>query len=455
MTFKGGRALTAARTKPLRLAVAGMHRSGTSMVAHALKLADVYLGDDKDLFAPTHENPDGYWEHARFVELNDEILARLGGGWERPPPVPARFGDDERLSGLEREARKLVREFRRHESWAWKDPRNSLTVALWRDIVPDLAVVVCVRNPLEVMLSLRRRGMFSYGVALDLWQTYYRRLLESTPEDRRLVTDYESYFSRPRAELRRLFDFAGITASRSRVDRAAAAINPHHRHSTFTVRDLFDAEVAPEIVELYLDLRREAGLRDPSRPQRGHARTEDVTHSGPALDVSRLETIELRQYAKALESIVAVRELELKYARDQFDSDQRGWEMEKTRLQERLRTERRELAKRGRELQRLVATNEDVRPALERLQSSFDDLRAAVAEPSKPDAGGTAAEPAGRTDALRTGRRPRKAGPVTGRALVCSYGPPPYDRWARIATPRSFSSSGSRSMTGRWYGRRR
>jgi glycosyltransferase involved in cell wall biosynthesis len=408
----------AARREP-PIAVAGMHRSGTSMVAHALKLADVYLGADRDLYAPTHENPDGYWEHTGFVGLNNEILARLGGGWERPPAVPARFGDDDRLSGLEAEATRLVAEFHGHDGWAWKDPRNSLTIGLWREVVPGLAVVVCVRNPLEVMLSLRRRGMFSYAVALDLWETYYRRLLEATPADRRLVTDYESYFSRPRAELRRLFGFAGVTASHSRLNRAAAAINPHHRHSVFTVRDLFEAEVAPEIVELYLELRREAGLRDSSRARPAPAPKQEPRHGGPAVDVSRLETIELRQYASALESIVAVRELELKYARDQFDSDQRSWEMEKTRLQERLRTERRELAKRSRELQRLVASRADVVSALESLRSSVDGLRDAVGKPAEEDEG-EAADPAERAARLRS------SGP--GRALVCSYGPPPYDR---------------------------
>src|SRR5262249_43909921 len=133
-----------ARTKPLPIAVAGMHRSGTSMVTHALKLADVYLGNEDDLFAPSNENPDGYWEHTRFVGLNDEILARLGGGWERPPDVPASFRDDDRLNGVGGEAKQLVHEFRGRDHWGWKDPRNSLTIGLWRELVPDLAVVVCL-----------------------------------------------------------------------------------------------------------------------------------------------------------------------------------------------------------------------------------------------------------------------------------------------------------------------
>jgi hypothetical protein len=220
------------------IAIAGMHRSGTSMVAHVLKLGGVYFGDEQDLFEPSEENPDGYWEHVHFVGLNDEMLAQLGGGWDKPPVVPRRFRDDKRLGGFSGRAKRLVRNFEGKEPWAWKDPRNSLTIDLWAEVVPDLSVVVCIRNPLDVAISLRRRAMFSYPNSLELWETYYRRLLDATADGSRIVTDYESYFSRPRVELKRLFGFVGLPASGSTFDQAGEAVNVHLRHSSFTVQDL-------------------------------------------------------------------------------------------------------------------------------------------------------------------------------------------------------------------------
>lgn len=34
---------------------------------------------------PAADNPDGFWEHLRFVRLNDEILSTVGAAWDLPP----------------------------------------------------------------------------------------------------------------------------------------------------------------------------------------------------------------------------------------------------------------------------------------------------------------------------------------------------------------------------------
>src|SRR5207237_264153 len=83
--------------------------------------------------------------------------------------------------------------------WGWKDPRTSLTIPLWLELVPDLRVVVCLRNPLDVALSLRKRGMFSYSSSLLLWLEYNERLLDGVPAKQLLVTDYDTYFPEPKA----------------------------------------------------------------------------------------------------------------------------------------------------------------------------------------------------------------------------------------------------------------
>src|SRR5688500_16148544 len=91
--------------------VAGMHRSGTSMVAKMLHLCGLYLGDDRDLMPATPDNPDGYWEHARFVELNDEILNALGGGWDYVPANSTRCDEQALLHRLRAKAALLLHEF--------------------------------------------------------------------------------------------------------------------------------------------------------------------------------------------------------------------------------------------------------------------------------------------------------------------------------------------------------
>jgi hypothetical protein len=86
------------------------------------------------------------------------VLARSEGFRDRPPAIPPGWVVSPRLSNLWRKAATLDARFRGQEPWFSEDPRNSLTVAFWREVIPDFRVVVCVRNPEEVVASLERRG---------------------------------------------------------------------------------------------------------------------------------------------------------------------------------------------------------------------------------------------------------------------------------------------------------
>jgi SAM-dependent methyltransferase len=220
------------------------------MVARALNLVGLDLGDEADLIEATGDNPDGYWEHAAFVALNDELLHELGGGWDRPVDVP---GDLSGASGrlLRERAEKLVANFNGLDHWGWKDPRNSLTLPFWHSLLPDLDVVLIVRNPLEVAASLQRRGMFSYSLALELWTTYNERVLKAADDTRVLVTHYESYFSDPHAEIRRIGEFLGLPTTDQAIGAAVASIKADDRHARYTSDHLVEADVAPRIRELY------------------------------------------------------------------------------------------------------------------------------------------------------------------------------------------------------------
>lgn len=244
------------------ICVAGMHRSGTSTVAQLLYRCGLYLGPEDKIFASGPDNPEGYWEHKRFRSINERVLRAYGGGWDLPPSLPAGWHEDGRLRPLVSEAERLLREFEGHARWGWKDPRNSLTLPLWMELLPEVKVVVCVRNPLEVALSLRRRAMSSYAFSFNLWETYNRRLLDALPEDRFVVTHFETYFYRPTVELRRVLDALGVPASDQLVARARSTTLKDLRHHSVTARELREAGASAGVIELYSRLCRLAGWED-------------------------------------------------------------------------------------------------------------------------------------------------------------------------------------------------
>jgi GT2 family glycosyltransferase/glycosyltransferase involved in cell wall biosynthesis len=235
--------------------IAGAHRSGTSMLTRLLHACGLYLGPESALMPPQADNPEGFWEHLGFVAVNDELLNELGGAWDLPPKADENFSDP-RLDPLRMKAQLLIEGFDSATVWGWKDPRNSLTLPFWHDVLPRLKTLIIVRNPLETAHSMRERNGTSYSLGLRLWEIYNRRVIDAANAQERFVTHYDSFFEDPETELRRIADFIGL--SNAEVAKAGALIKKQKRHTCFSIDDLIDARVSDEVIQFYRALISEA-----------------------------------------------------------------------------------------------------------------------------------------------------------------------------------------------------
>lgn len=228
------------------------------MVARLLQACGLFLGREKELgFDSSDGEP--HFENVRFVALNDEILSRLGGSWNNPPEFPAGWEVMPEVEALTKPAKKLIKRLHGRHYWGWKDPRNSLTFPFWRRIIPDLRLLICLRNPLEVAHSLRKRGDLIGVPPFLLWLTYYRELLAATPPEERVTTHYESYFQDPTAELQRVANRIGMEAPEDVISRASAHISGELRHYHVKTTELAALNAPDEVLAMYLNLCREAG----------------------------------------------------------------------------------------------------------------------------------------------------------------------------------------------------
>ncbi|PYI95889.1 MAG: hypothetical protein DME98_14540 [Verrucomicrobia bacterium] len=218
------------------------------MVTRLLHRCGLELGPESDLMPPQADNPEGFWEHLGFVTLNEELLNELGGAWDLPPNADENF-TQARLDPLRMKARLLIEGFDSARVWGWKDPRNSLTLPFWQDLLQGLKTLIVVRNPLEVAYSMRERNGTSFSLGLRLWEIYNRRLIEKANEQQRLVTHYDLFFDDAETELRRIAEFTGL--AHADAHNAAALVKKRRRHTHFTVEHLIDARVAPGVIELY------------------------------------------------------------------------------------------------------------------------------------------------------------------------------------------------------------
>jgi len=258
------------------ICIAGAHRSGTSMLTRLLHACGLYLGPKDELMPAQADNPDGFWEHLGFVALNDELLSALGGAWDLPPR-DENFAHAQ-LDPLRMKARLLIERFNSAGLWGWKDPRNSLTLPFWQDLLPGMKTLIMVRNPLEVAHSMKERNRTSYSFGLRLWEIYNRRVIETASKQETLVTHYDLFFQDPESELRRIAHFIGLPGAA--VENAATLVKKRRRHTHFTVEHLIDARVAPEVIELYRALTAEASSK--ASPKEHKTETREPEKSGDA-----------------------------------------------------------------------------------------------------------------------------------------------------------------------------
>ncbi len=259
-------------TNPTRgriVCVLGMHRSGTSVVTRLINLLGFDLGAEENLLGPRPDNPKGFWEYEPIVNLNEEILGRLGGNWHEPPPSAPGWETAVGLADLRQKARDLVAQAFDPAGWGWKDPRTCLTLPFWKQLLPPVDYVICMRSPAEVAASLEKREGFPAEKSIRLWQTYTGSAIEHTAGLPRHFIFYEDLIRSYRDEMSRLARFLGRADSLDQPGVPAAIqdfIDPEiHLHRSSLINTLDDPNVLFPAKALYFAVRIAAGGGDSDR----------------------------------------------------------------------------------------------------------------------------------------------------------------------------------------------
>jgi hypothetical protein len=249
------------------LIVAGMHRSGTSLTAGFLEALGVDVGTD--LLPADAHNPRGYFEDVEFLDLHRRALTAARDGEEGHPDwgwtVSGRL-DHRAIERLRPEFEALAaRRAGRGGPWGWKDPRTTMLLDVWDEIVPSARYVLVYRPPWDVVDSLLRLRVPPFTEHPDwaprIWAHYNRRLLEF----RRRAAGRTALVS-----VRAIAERPGEALEAMRPVLSAAGLNPSAPPATVYEHELLaahpmDGERAevlrrdwPAVAELFAELEREA-----------------------------------------------------------------------------------------------------------------------------------------------------------------------------------------------------
>lgn len=142
--------------------ILGMGRSGSSMLSRLLESLGLFVG---------HNKRGGNNESWFFYRLNDWMLKCANATWDNPHNF--NFIDDAYREDFSRVAIAQMKSLRRNDylgwdkffkyrdmrdidfPWGWKDPRNTFTIDVWKEIFPDCKVVHIYRHPMDSAESAR------------------------------------------------------------------------------------------------------------------------------------------------------------------------------------------------------------------------------------------------------------------------------------------------------------
>ncbi|MDO8140539.1 MAG: sulfotransferase [Candidatus Brocadiales bacterium] len=243
--------------------ILGMHRSGTTMLSKLLEQFGLFVGSKKE------ENDESLF----FYKINEWLLRQANASWDNPRNF--NFINDEFKKKVIKALEFHLKGFRRYEylglkkflkykdirnldfPWGWKDPRNTFTIDLWKEIFPDAKLLHIYRNPIDVAESLRKRegeiqktfrknwretakellliGKVGYQSSLrlqnvhegiQLWQEYIDKAFSLNGEFKENILHirYETFLENPETTLQRILEFIDIQVEKSGILAAAQMV---------------------------------------------------------------------------------------------------------------------------------------------------------------------------------------------------------------------------------------
>ncbi|OBI44687.1 sulfotransferase family protein [Mycobacterium colombiense] len=235
-------------TRPVVLFVLGPQRSGTSALTRVLSLCGGTL--PAAMLGADANNPLGYWEPRAAISLNETILRRLGTNWYDPS---LRFLDDGAVDAGE--SRACVAKIAAYLSTlpaaplvVIKEPRITTLSDLWfeaaRQAGFDVASVIAVRHPQEVISSIVKSWHVSPALASALWLKCNILAERNTRGVPRVFVDYANLLDDWRREIKRISTELPVELHTQNDGAVEEFLNPglHRQRHRGPVTDLFGAD---------------------------------------------------------------------------------------------------------------------------------------------------------------------------------------------------------------------
>jgi len=175
------------------LIIAGMHRSGTSLITQWLYRCGLDVGEN--LLGSGIGNDDGHYEDLVFYDFQRKVLRNNNihdSGFTDEQVPPLTFREKEQLEAIISNKNKLV------EQWGWKDPRTCLFLREYETLIPDANHLVVFRDwksTVSSMISREYKVKYAHDeIVKKGWFIEFRKRRAYNKRIRKLCAEQASFF---------------------------------------------------------------------------------------------------------------------------------------------------------------------------------------------------------------------------------------------------------------------
>ena len=261
--------------------IAGMHRSGTSMVTNILQKLGLTIGSKLD---SNHES-------IFFQRINIWMMSLLGSSWDSPKSFENIDKDvkeniiiqlnkllNSRTNSLYFGWSSIIKKGSFNEinrPWGWKDPRNSFTSSIWKEVFPHSKSIHIIRHPIDTAESLLRRQkkerkkdiqrekkysdlvksllsithtsynssmlLNSYDDCFNLIDSYYTQISDNADQEA-LVIKFEDIISNPEIEIHNILSYCDLPSNEKDIANVAKDIDKSRSYAYRNSSDLLEFE---------------------------------------------------------------------------------------------------------------------------------------------------------------------------------------------------------------------
>ncbi|HEY0176756.1 MAG TPA: hypothetical protein VGC08_10280 [Pedobacter sp.] len=162
------------------LVIAGMHRSGTSLISHWLYRCGLNIGDM--LLGSAVGNVEGHFEDLDFLRFHEDTLVagKLSEfGFIHHPVTELSLYQKEKLKGL------IGFKSNMYDQWGWKEPRTCLFLDHYREIIPEAHYLIIIRDFRTTVSSLIQRDIKNIDARYLLRNWFSRQAWQKIRRKRR------------------------------------------------------------------------------------------------------------------------------------------------------------------------------------------------------------------------------------------------------------------------------